>query len=99
MAYARTPECDVCVCVVCAAATALLSDGEQLDIDKLEREKVVKKQRRDEEEYQGLERAVLAELGLDPDKYVVVEDRDEGRRHSNINVDSVRLELAASGTV
>jgi hypothetical protein len=84
---------------VCAAATALLSDGEQLDIDKLEREKVVKKQRRDEEEYQGLERAVLAELGLDPDKYVVVEDRDEGRRHSNINVDSVRLELAASGTV
>lgn len=89
-----------------AAATALLTDGETFDPEKLERDKLRKRQEAEENDYQALERAVLSELGLDPDAYVVevptplvVEAIPEtasssardSRRRSSVNVDSVRL--------
>ena len=86
-----------------AAATALLSEGETFDIEKLEREKLRKRQDQEENEYQALERSVLTELGLDPDTYVVqlpvaevsASSGKDTRRSSSVNVDSVRISVSS----
>jgi hypothetical protein len=107
----RTSQLCVPACVLAArwlrqsAATALLTEGETFDIDKLEREKLWKRQDQDEADYQGLERSVLAGLGLDPDTYVVqlpvalpmeeVPNGKDTRRSSSVNVDSVRISMSS----
>lgn len=53
------------------AATANLGEGELLDLAKLDREKARRKLEREEADFQQLERSVMAELGLNPDTFVV----------------------------
>jgi hypothetical protein len=100
------------------AATAALSEGEVLDLAKLDREKARRKKDKDETDFLAMERAIMGDIGLNADTFVVPtaakdvfeeeaaaeeeikktaasSKRGSAPRLSEVNVDSIDLELKA----